>query len=194
MARPHEVETDEIIAILEKVMKAKPTDKKTRVDSHKKASTRAKELHKCVGEIQDEWTKMIDKGTRTLEEAFGVASSEAKLFERAIVRHLRQAIKVSKTIPRPKGWGDNYDKAAKAISGWDPKSDKVDPLKDGIKFLEAGKKYIQTQWEGYRKVELECNDLVDKALKDLEELKDEKLKAAVQPYMDSYRSFFTAPK
>jgi hypothetical protein len=193
MARPHEIATDELVGILEKAMKTKPTDKKARADFHKKASSKAKALQTDIADIQEWFIKSIDKGTRTLEETFGVAASEAKLFERAIVRHLRKAIKLSKSTPRPKGWTENFDKAAKSITGWDPKSDKADGLADGVKYLEAGKKAIQTQWEAYRKAELECNKAVDEALKDLVELKDDKLKALLKPYFDTYMSFFSAP-
>src|SRR5262245_1505600 len=118
--------TDEVVGILDKAIKTKPKDAKARADLHKKASAKVKELQTHVADAVAEFSKKIDTATRTLEEAFGVASSEADLRDREIVRHLKQAIKLSKVIDRPKGWTNDFDKAAKTIASWDPKGDNVD--------------------------------------------------------------------
>jgi hypothetical protein len=160
---------------------------------HKKASAKVKEVQEYVADASTSMTKKIDRTTRLLEEAFGVASNEAKLFDREIVRHLRRAIKLSKELDRPKGWTDNYDKAAKSVASWDPKAESDEELKQTIKYLEAGKKHIDTTWAAYRKEELECNGMVDKALEDLYALDDARLKEAVAPYLTEYAGFFHKP-
>jgi hypothetical protein len=193
MAESYEIATDEGIAILEKAIKTKPKETKARIGWHKKANTKLKELHTEFTTVLDDFGKRIDRTTRILQEAFGVASSEAKLFDREIVRHLKRAIKQSKEVPRPKGWTDNYDKAVKKVAAWDPKGESVDELKEGIKLLEAGKKAIKTGMAAHRKEELECNAAVDKALEDLNSLGDERVKALLTPYFDSYREFFQPP-
>ena len=96
--------TDEAGGILEMAIKSKPKDTKARTDLHKKANGELKDLQKYINGQTAEYNTRIDETTRTLEEAFGVASSEAGLRDREIVRHLRQAIKLSKGIDRPDGW------------------------------------------------------------------------------------------
>jgi hypothetical protein len=184
---------DAAIALLEKVIKTKPKETKKRTDLHKKAIESLKALEKHMADSEASFKKNIDTTTRILEEAFGVASSEAKLFDREIVRHLRRAVKLSKEIDRPKDWTVDFGKATKTVAAWDPKAEGVKELEQGIKYLEAGKKSIDTGMAAYRKEELECNAMVDEALKDLYELDDAKLKEAVEPYLTRYRGFFHPP-
>src|SRR6188472_2198210 len=117
MPTQYEVLADDAIGILEKAIKTKPKDMKARVDLHKKATSKLKELQKDISDATVRFTTNLDTTTRTLEEAMGVASSEARLLDREIVRHLKQAIKLSKAIERPKGWDDDFDKAAKTVAG-----------------------------------------------------------------------------
>jgi hypothetical protein len=104
---------------------------------HKKANAKLKELQKFMADALATFTKTVDATTRKLEEAVGVAASEAKLFDREIVRHLKQAIKLSKAIERPKGLTDDFDKAAKAVVSWDPKAEGVEELEKGPKISRS---------------------------------------------------------
>jgi SOS response regulatory protein OraA/RecX len=192
MAAVYESMTDDAVGILEKALKSKPKDTKARTDLHKKANAKLKELQKHLADSVVEFTKSLDTTTRTLEEAVGVASSEAKLLDREIVRHLKHAIKLSKAIDRPKGWTDDFDKAAKTVSAWEPKAEGVKELEQGIKCLEAGKKCIKTNLAATNKQEVECNAFVDKAILDLDSLKDEELKKKVSPYLCRYVELFHA--
>jgi hypothetical protein len=194
MASSYEIMTDEAVTILEKAMKTKLKDAKTRVTLHKKANAKLKELQTLVGEASDSFSKDLEKATRTLEEAFGVASSEAKLFDREIVRHLKRAIKRSKDLPKPKGWTNSFDKAASIIAEWNPKGEDLDALEEGIKLLEAGKKYLQTSLAVYRTEELECNAVFDKALEDLNDLDDARVKELLSPYFTRYLELFSPPE
>jgi hypothetical protein len=184
---------DAAIALLEKAIKTKPKDTKKRTDSHKKANESLKALEKHMADAEAKFKKDLDTTTRILEEAFGVASSEAKLFDREIVRHLRRAVKLSKEVDRPKDWTVDFGKAAKTVAAWDPKADGVKELEHGIKYLESGKKAIETGMAAHRKEELECNAMVDKALEDLRSLDDKQLKEAVEPYLTRYAGFFQPP-
>jgi hypothetical protein len=184
---------DAAIALLEKAIKTKPKDTKKRADLHKKANESLKALDKHMADAEATFKKNLDATTRILEEAFGVASSEAKLFDREIVRHLRRAVKLSKEVDRPKDWTVDFGKAAKTVADWDPKAEGVEELEQGIKFLKSGVKAIDTGMAAHRKEELECNAMVDEALKDLYELDDAKLKEAVEPYLTRYRGFFHPP-
>lgn len=190
MASGYEAMTDDAVGILEKAIKSKPKDTKARTDLHKKANAAVKELQKYITEHVAKFTKNLDASTSTLEEAFGVASSEAGLRDREIVRHLKHAIKLSKDIERPKGWGDDYDKAVKTVASWDPKGEKVDELKQGSKSLEAGKKCVKSNLDDNHKQQKECNVYVDKAILDLDDLKDDKLAAKISPYLIRYAAFF----
>ena len=192
MASVYESMTDDAVGILEKAIKSKPKDTKARTDLHKKANAKLKELQKHLADAIATFTKSLDTTTRTLEEAVGVASSEAKLFDREIVRHLKHAIKLSKGIDRPKGWTDDFDKAAKTVAAWDPKAEGVKELEQGVKCLEAGKKSIQTNLAATNKEEVECNAFVDKAILDLDSLKDPGLKEKISPYLCRYAEFFKA--
>jgi len=193
MASQYVAMTDDAIGILEKAIKTKPKETKARIDLHKKANGKLKELQKYMSDAVTRFTENLDTTTRTLEEAVGVASSEAKLFDREIVRHLKQAIKLSKSIERPKmNWIDDYAKAAKTVAAWDPKAEGVKELEQGTKCLEAGKKTIATNMAANEKQQHECNAFVDKAIKDLDDVKDDKLKAAVGPYLTKYAGFFNA--
>jgi uncharacterized phage infection (PIP) family protein YhgE len=186
--------TDDAIGILEKAIKTKPKDTKARADLHKKANGQLKELQKYMSEAVTKFASNLDTTTRTLEEAVGVASSEARLFDREIVRHLKQAIKLSKNIERPKmDWIADFEKAAKTVASWDPKAEGVKELEQGVKSLEAGKKTIATNMAANEKQQRECNAFVDKAIDDLNDVKDEKLKSAVGPYLTKYSGFFKTP-
>jgi hypothetical protein len=190
MASKYESLTDEATGILEKAVKSKPKDTKARTDLHKKANAKLKDLQKHLADSVATFTKNLDSTTRTLEEAVGVAENEAKLFDREIVRHLKHAIKLSKAIDRPKGWTDDFDKAVKTVAGWDPKAEGVKELEQGIKSLEAGKKCIKTSLAATNKQEVECNGFVDKAILDLDSIKDEELKKKISPYLCRYAEFF----
>jgi hypothetical protein len=115
------------------------------------------------------------------------------LFDREVVRHLRRAVKLSKEVDRPKDWTVDFGKAAKTVAAWDPKEKGVEELNQGIKYLEAGKKAIETGMAAHRKEELECNAMVDKAFEDLRSLDDERLKEAVGPYLTRYLEYFHSP-
>ena len=193
MAATYESMTDAAVGILEKAIKAKPKDTKARTDLHKKANAALKDLQKYIVDKVAEYSKKIDQSTQILEEAFGVASSEAGLRDREIVRHLKHAIKLSQDIDRPKGWTDDFDKAVKTVASWDPKGEKVDELKQGIKSLEAGKKCVATNLAATHKQMVECNGYVDKAIMDLDDLKDEKLAAKITPYLNRYAAYFKSP-
>src|SRR4051794_14315263 len=190
MASQYHALTDEAVGILEKAIKTKPKDTKARIDLHKKANAKLKELQKDVAEGVASFTKNLDTTTRTLEEALGVAENEAKLRDREIVRYLKHAVKLSKAIDRPKGWTDDFDKAAKTVASWDPKADGVKELEQGIKSIEAGKKNITTKLAATYKEEVECNKFVDKATLDLDSLKDPDLKGKISPYLCRYVEFF----
>jgi len=191
MASQYASMTDEAIGILEKAIKTKPKDTKARADLHKKANGKLKDLQKYMSDAITAFTNNLDTTTRTLEEAVGVAASEARLLDREIVRHLKQAIKLSKNIERPKmDWIDDYTKATKTVASWDPKGEGVKELEQGAKSLEAGKKTIATNMTANEKQQHECNALVDKAIDDLNDVKDDKLKAAVGPYLTKYSGFF----
>ena len=190
MASAYESLTDDALEILEKAIKTKPKDTKPRTDLHKKANAKLKDLQKDVSDAVARFTKNLDTSTRTLEEAFGVASSEAKLFDREIVRHLKHAIKLSKEIDRPKGWGDDFDKAAKSVAAWDPKAEGVKELEQGVKYLTAGKKTLGGRIAANQKEQRECNVFVDKAIDDLDSLNDENLIKLISPYLTLYVEFF----
>jgi beta-phosphoglucomutase-like phosphatase (HAD superfamily) len=190
VAEPYETVADEGIAVVEKALKIKPKDTKKRIAAHKKAIEGAKELHEHIIEAEKSMTERLDGGTQTLQETFGVASSEAGFGEREIVRHLRRAIKRSEAIPRPKGWPESYLKALKAVEAWDPKGESVAELEDAIKHMQAGVKKIAADWAVYVKAQKEFAEMFDKANGDLEELDDEQLKAKLSPYFSRAYDFF----
>jgi hypothetical protein len=191
MAQVWETKTDDVIGVLDKAMKTKPHDSKTRIDLQKKANTQLKDLQKLIADGSDTMTKSIEKVLRTAEEMLGVAESEVKLLDHhAIVGHLRHAVKLYKEYPKPKGWTDSYDKAAKTVAGWDPKGEKLDALRDGMKYLDLGKKTISAYFTGKRKIELACNHMFDKAIDDANHMKDQHVKAALQKYIDTIVGMF----
>jgi hypothetical protein len=189
MAHPFETMTDDAVGILEKIAKAKDT--KAKSDLHKKANAKLKELQKHVADAVADFTERLNTSTQTLEEAFGIASSEAGLRDHEIVRHLKQAIKLSQGIDRPKGWTDDYDKAGKTVSSWDPKAGGNDELDKGIKQLEAAKKHLLANLAANYKQENECNVFVDKAIADTDSLKNDELKKHIMPYLNKYAAFFS---
>jgi chromosome segregation ATPase len=193
MASSYDALTDDAVGILDKAIKTKPKDVKARTDLQKKANAKLKELQKFMADTLATFTKTIDATTRKLEEAVGVAASEAKLFDREIVRHLKQAIKLSKAIERPKGLTDDFDKAAKTVASWDPKAEGVEELKKGTQYLEAGIKSIESHMAAHRKDVKECNETVKKAFEDLKSLNDPHLKELISPYLTEYAEFFQTP-
>ena len=96
MASQYEPKTDETIALLEKAIKTKAKDTKARTDLHKKATAKLKELQKFIADAIDSYAKNVETITRTLEEAFGVATKETKLGDREIIR---AAVEIKDTCP-----------------------------------------------------------------------------------------------
>jgi NTP pyrophosphatase (non-canonical NTP hydrolase) len=160
--------TDEAVEVLKKNTKSLPKDEKKRKDLQKNLGDTLDGIPYNLDKACTYMVRALNDATDLLDEVDNIAEKIHDALVREIVRkNLKVVLKMSKDFPRPKGWADNHDKAAKELAGWDAAAGDVPGLVKCMKLLEAAKKNVQTQWKAFGGRKRECVATIGKAMADL---------------------------